>query len=220
MDPIVVAGASGHAKVVVDILEKQGRFRVVGFLDRPGASVPTLFDYPHLGQEEDLPQRITEYGLRGVVVAIGDNWIRSKVMGKIRNLAPSLAFVSAIHPTATIGRDVEIGEGTVVMAGATINPGCRVGKGCLVNTNASLDHDSILEDYASLAPQVVTGGNCRIGSFAAISIGAVLMHRIEIGEHTVIGAGSLVTKSIGGHQVAYGSPARIIRDRKPGDRYL
>jgi acetyltransferase-like isoleucine patch superfamily enzyme len=106
------------------------------------------------------------------------------------------------------------------MAGAVVNPCCQVGRFCIVNTNASLDHDCVMEDYASLAPGVTTGGNCRIGSHAAVSIGAVLRHGITIGEHSVVGAGSLVLGPVDAFSIAYGTPARKIRDRQPGDKYL
>jgi acetyltransferase-like isoleucine patch superfamily enzyme len=106
------------------------------------------------------------------------------------------------------------------MAGVSINACSSVGRFCILNTNSSLDHDSILEDFASLAPGATTGGNCRVGQFSAVSIGAVLIHGIHVGEHTVIGAGSLVMKSIESFVVAYGTPARAIRNREQGDKYL
>ena len=106
------------------------------------------------------------------------------------------------------------------MAGVSINQCSSIGKFCILNTNCSFDHDSVLADFASLAPGVTTGGNCRIDPYSAISIGTVLLHGIHIGQHTVIGAGSLVTKSIESFVVAYGTPAKVIRPRKPGDKYL
>lgn len=106
------------------------------------------------------------------------------------------------------------------MAGVSINRCTSVGRFCIVNTNASLDHDTVMEDFSSLAPGATTGGNCRIGQHTAISIGAVLIHGIHIGEHSVIGAGSLVMKSIDSNIVAYGTPAKAIRQRKEGDQYL
>lgn len=138
----------------------------------------------------------------------------------MREVCTDLTFVSAIHPRASIARDVSVGEGTVVMAGATINPSCSIGRFCILNTNSSLDHDSIMEDFSSLAPFVTTGGNCRIGGYSAVSIGVVLIHGIYIGEHSIVDAGSTVVKNIDPFKVAYGTPARAIRSRQPGDKYL
>ena len=153
-------------------------------------------------------------------MAIGDNFIRSKVTARVREVCPDLPFVTAIHPKATIAKDVSVGEGTVIMAGVTINPCCLIGRFCILNTNSSLDHDSVMEDFSSLVPRVTAGGNCRIGGYSAVSIGTVLIHGIHIGEHTVIGAGSTVLKNLDSFKLAYGTPAKAIRDRKPGDKYL
>ena len=160
------------------------------------------------------------HSLRGAIVAIGDNFIRSKVVDRSREVCPALPFVSAIHPKASIARDVFVGEGTVIMAGVTINPSCSIGQFCILNTNSSLDHDSVIKDFSSIAPRVTTGGYCKIGAFSAISIGAVLIDRIHIGEHTIVGAGSTVLQNLDAFKVAYGTPAKAVRARKPGDKYV
>ena len=220
MDNIVIIGSSGHAKVIIDIVQQEGKFNVAGLLDRFRNVGEKTLGYPVLGKEEDLPELIKTHTLKGAIVAIGDNFVRSKVAARIKEISPDLPFVSAVHPKASIAMEVSIGEGTVVMAGVSINPCSSVGRFCILNTNSSLDHDSILEDFASLAPGAATGGNCRIGQYSAVSIGAVLIHGIHVGEHTVIGAGSLVMKSIESFVVAYGTPARAIRNREQGDKYL
>ena len=173
-----------------------------------------------LGQEEDLPELVATYGLRGAIVAVGDNFVRASVADKIQAICPDLPFVSVVHPRASIGTDVSIGDGTVVMSGATISPCCSVGRCCVINTNASLNHDSVMEDFSSLAPGATTGGNCHIGRYSAIGIGAVLVHRVRIGVHSVVGAGSTVLNDIGPYCVAYGTPAKEIRPRPPGEKYL
>lgn len=220
MQNIVLVGSSGHAKVIIDIVEKQGTYRIAGLIDAFRAVGETTLGYPVLGGESDLTRLAIEHDLKGVLVAIGDNSVRAKVAAKVADLCPQLPFVSAVHPTACVGKGTSLGAGTVVMAGAVINADCRVGRFCIVNTKASLDHDCIMEDFSSLAPGVTTGGNCRIGSHTAVSIGAVLRHGITIGEHSVVGAGSIVMKPVDAFSVAYGSPAKKIRARQQGDKYL
>lgn len=220
MDNIVICGSSGHAKVVIDIVQKEGKYNIRGLLEKgPDVAARTL-GYPVLGSEEDLPRLIQEYQLAGVLIGIGDNFLRAKVAARIRDISPQLAFVTAVHPSASIGIDVAIGEGTVIMAGVSVNASTKIGKLCILNTNSTLDHDSTLEDYASLAPGVNVGGNCRIGKYSAISIGAVLIHGMQVGEHSVVGAGAVVLKPVEPLVVAYGSPARMIRKRQPGEKYL
>lgn len=220
MENILIIGSSGHSKVIIDIVEKQGLYNIVGLIDSFKAAGEKTLDYQVIGTESDISMLASKYSVAGLIVAIGDNNSRAKVFENISENHPNLPFVRAIHPTASIGKGVTIGDGTAVMAGAVINSSCVIGQSCIVNTGASLDHDSIMEDYASLAPGVTTGGNCRIGTYSAVSLGANLRHGITIGKQTVIGAGSMVLKSVPDFTVAYGNPARIIRSRSQGDKYL
>ena len=220
MDNIVIIGASGHAKVIIDIVQQEGKYIVVGLLDQGLEVGEKVLGYPVLGTEEGLPALIDSHAIKGAIVAIGDNSIRARVVSGVKAIAPELPFVCAVHPKANIGLDTSLGEGSVVMAGVAINPSSAVGRFCIVNTNASLDHDSTMEDFSSLAPGVVTGGNCRIGQYSAVGAGAVLIHGIAIGQHTVIGAGSLVMTSVEPYITAYGTPAKKIRTREEGEKYL
>lgn len=220
MNNIVIIGSSGHAKVVVDIVEKEGRYRIVGFLDPFRAAGEQTMGYPVLGREDDLPALVLAHDIKGAIVAIGDNFTRAQVAGRIKEICPQLPFVTAIHPSASVASEVSIAEGTVVMAGACINSCCSIGRCCIVNTNASLDHDGVLDDFSSLAPGAVLGGNCRIGYCTAVSIGAVVLHGVHVGEHSLIGAGAVLLQSFGSHAVAYGVPAKHIRQRQQGEKYL
>jgi sugar O-acyltransferase (sialic acid O-acetyltransferase NeuD family) len=220
MHKIVIIGSSGHAKVVIDIIEREGRYVIVGLVDRYRQLGEKTLGYSVLGCEEDLPILMQRHALKGLAVAIGDNFVRSKVVANVLEICPTLPFVSVIHPRASVARDVIIGSGTVIMAGAVVNPGCSIGRSCILNTNSSLDHDSSMNDFSSLAPRVATGGNCSLGVCSAVCIGAVLINGVVVGEHTVIGAGSTVISSIGSFKLAYGTPARVIRERTQGDKYL
>lgn len=220
MKNLLVIGSSGHARVVVDIIHAMRSFQVVGLIDRYRRIGEAIMGYSILGAEEDLPIIVREYRVDGVAVAIGDNSVRAAVARRVHELCPELQFATLVHPKASVGGGAFLGEGTVMMAGAVVNSGARVGRHCILNTNSSLDHDSVLEDHASLAPQAMTGGACRIGEYSAIGMGAILVHGVQVGAHVVIGAGALVLKDIRPMVVAYGAPAREVRARKPGDPYL
>jgi sugar O-acyltransferase (sialic acid O-acetyltransferase NeuD family) len=220
VEKIVLIGSSGHAKVVVDIVEKQARYKIVGFVDSLRPLGAQTLGYEIIGNEADLPSLISEHRIDGAIVAIGDNAVRESVVTRIAMLCPSLRFVSAIHPAAVIGIDVSIGAGTVIMAGAVVNPSCQIGDFCIVNTKASLDHDSAMQDFSSLAPGVTTGGSCQVGRSSAVGIGASLRHGVHIGEHAVIGGQSMVLDDVQSYTVAYGSPAKAVRSRRRGDKYL
>jgi sugar O-acyltransferase (sialic acid O-acetyltransferase NeuD family) len=220
VERVIIVGASGQARVVIDILELAGRCAIVGLVDRRVAPGTHVGGHPVLGTDLDLARLSDETGATHYLIAVGDNHTRGLIAARIADEQPRLRPATAIHPSAVIARSARIGEGSAVMAGSVINPGATVGCHCIVNTGATLDHDSVVGDFASLAPGVTTGGDVRIGAFAAIGIGATVSHGIEIGEQTVVGAGSTVVRSLGPGVVAWGSPARVMRTRQPGDRYL
>lgn len=220
MENVVIIGASGHGSVVLDCIEKEGRYKVVGFVDSFKKAGLSQCGYPILGSENDLPYILSAYDVSGGIVAVGDNWLRKCVVNKIRSIVPDFNFVKVVHPSAIIGKNVLVGEGSVVMPGVIVNSRAIIGDFCILNTNSSLEHDGILGAYSSLAPRACTGGNLVLGSFSAVGLGANLIENIEIGSHTVIGAGALVINHIPSEVIAYGTPAKVVRKRKIGERYL
>ena len=212
-DGIFVIGASGHAKVVIDIVERQGLWRIVGLIDTYKSPGTELMGYAVLGPEENLPGLMARHGAGGAIVAIGDNRVRHAVVSRVAALAPELHFVNAIHPSAQIARDVQIGKGVALMAGAVVNPGTRIGDFCYINTHASADHDNVLEPFSCIQPNAATGGNVRLGAFSVVAMGATVVQGVSIGQDSIAGAGSLVLHDIPDRVVAYGRPCRVVRPR-------
>lgn len=217
---VLIIGSSGHSKVVIDIFEKEGTYDIIGLLDTYRNIGEETLGYKILGSEDDLPQIIARHPNCKVFVAIGDNWIRKKMVTKVISIMPNVNFATAIHPSAQIGRHTSIGEGVVIMAGAIVNSGANIGDFTIINTKASIDHDSKMLSFSSLAPNVTTGGNVLIGEFSAMAIGATIQHGISIGKHSVIGAGSILMRNCGDNLVMYGVPAKKIRKREVGEKYL
>jgi len=201
--------------VVADIARRAGR-DVVALVDEDRAKR----GIDGIAILHDAREAAQQYEAAHWCVSIGDNHTREAVVARLREFAPSLRFAALIHPGAIVAQDVEIGEGTVVMAGAVINPGTVIGKHCIVNTGVCLDHDNRLGDFCSVAPRVATGGQVSIGRGSAVCIGACIQHGITIGEHTVIGAGAVVLGDVPASCVAFGVPCKVIRNRQPSDRYL
>jgi sugar O-acyltransferase (sialic acid O-acetyltransferase NeuD family) len=216
---IVIIGASGHAKVIVDIVERQGDFRILGLIDTFKPLGTKLMGYEVIGGEDCIPRLLAAGETTGGIVAIGHNWVRCQMVRRIREQAPAFQFVSVIHPSARIAREVVLGQGIAIMAGVSINPGTRIGNFCFLNTNSSVDHDNTLGEFSCLQPNAATGGNVGIGAFSSISMGANIIHNVTIGSHTVVGAGSTVLSDLPDSVVAYGTPCRAIRGRKPEDSY-
>jgi sugar O-acyltransferase (sialic acid O-acetyltransferase NeuD family) len=217
---LIVIGSSGHAKVVLDVAERGGSYAVAGLLDDFQSPGTTSFGYSVLGAIDALPELRSASRVDAVFVAIGDNWLRHQVVARIQGLAPELPFAKLIHPSAQVARGVAIGQGAVVMAGAVVNSEARIGEFCIVNTQAVAEHDCVLGDYSSLAPGAILGGGVELGPFAAVCLGAKVIHRRRIGRNAVLGAGAVALEDVPDDTVAYGVPARVIRSRRPGERYL
>lgn len=215
---IVIFGAGGHAKTVIDTVESQGVFCIKGLLDGNKQAGEIVYGYEVLGDTSWLVK--SGAFIDGIIVAIGDNWRRSSVVQSIKNLQPDLPFVTAIHPNAHVARGASIGEGSVLMAGSVVNSDAKIGEQAILYPGASVDHDSVIGRFVSFAPRAVTGGNVTIGDYSAIAIGAALIHNVEIGQHCVIGAGSTVIHPIPDRSVAYGTPAKTVRIRNIGEPYL
>tara|TARA_R110002051_G_scaffold138268_1_gene211012 strand:- start:12337 stop:13038 length:702 start_codon:yes stop_codon:yes gene_type:complete len=220
MKKILVFGASGHAKVVIDIIERQNEYTIFGLIDSFKLIESELYDYKVLGTEYEIASIVEENDIYGCIVAIGDNYTRKIIADKLEALCPKIVFINAIHPNAYIGKNVILGRGNVIMPGVIVNSDTSIGDFCIINTNASVGHDSDLKNFTSISPGVKVGGNLSLGFCSSISIGAIILENISIGIYTIIGAGSVVTKNIPSFVIAYGNPAKIIRDRKENEKYL
>lgn len=220
MEKIIIVGSEGHGKVIIDIIEKEGKYSIAGLVNANPKPDSTIMGYPILGSDNDLLQLREKFPNCLFFIAIGDNIIRHKVKQKIEQLFPLIHFPSAIHPSAQIAKDVKIGSGVCIMAGAIINSSSTIGDFCIINTKAGIDHDNHIDQFTSLAPNVTTGGDVSIGEFSAIGISATVKHGITIGNHVVVGAASYINNNIPDNVVSYGIPGKIIRNRAIGEKYL
>ncbi len=220
MIPLLIVGCGGHARVVLDAALTADTFEPVGFLDDAFPAGSLVDDLPVLGSALILESIAASHPGLQVVVAIGDNLIRSFVVGRLLESYPSVEFATVIDPTAAVSRRVVIGCGTVINAGSVINPSVHIGCHVILNNSSSIAHDNHFGDFASTGPGVTTGGDVRVGAFTHIGIGATVSHGVTIGEHAVIGAGALVIRDAPSKVIVKGVPGKVVRDRAVGERYL
>lgn len=203
MAAINIIGASGHAKVVIEIAEQQAV--AIQHIYDSNPSIETLMGYRVLHQSA-----ITAAADAPFIIAIGNNTVRKKL-----NDALPVTFTTLIHPKTSISERTETGTGVVIMAGVTVNSGARIGRHCIINTNASVDHDCVLEDYVHVSPNAGLAGNVFIGEGTHIGIGAHVIQGIKIGRWVTIGAGAVVIRDIPDYAVVVGNPGRIIKYNNP-----
>jgi sugar O-acyltransferase (sialic acid O-acetyltransferase NeuD family) len=199
---VYLYGASGHAKVIIEILEQQ-HIVVSGLIDiNPAITSVSGYtvsaEYP--GEDTDSIETI---------IAIGNNKIRRQLVGSIDK-----KYIRATHPGAVISARAVIGEGTVVMAGVVINADVKVGRHAILNTNCSVDHDCILGDYVHISPNVALAGNVIVGEGTHMGIGSCAIQGVKIGNWVTVGAGAVVIKDVPDYAVVVGNPGNIIKYNK------
>jgi len=196
MATINLFGASGHAKVIMDIIMAQGD------------NVGCLYDdNPHCAEIYGKPVYMaSDVEVVGpMIISIGSCRVRKLIAERYK-----VEYATARHPKSIISASSMIGVGTVVMPGAIINADVRIGRHCIINTKASVDHECLIGDFVHIAPGATLSGNVEVGECSWIGVGACVKQGIKIGENCMIGAGSVVVKDIPDNSTAYGNPARII----------
>lgn len=188
-------GASGHAKVIIDIL-KDRKIVISGLFD-DNRAVKSLLGYSVFPAEKiDGP----------LIISIGDNKIRNRIASSIQ-----VEFGQAIHSSVILSGCVEIGKGTVVMQGAIVQSCSVIGEHCIINTGASVDHDCVIGNFAHVSPHATLCGHVEIGTGSWIGAGAVVLPGIKVGRWCVIGAGSVVTKDITDYSLVVGNRCKVIK---------
>lgn len=219
MKKILVIGDSNFTKVMINIIEDEGVFEIFGVIDCFNIGKKYL-NYDVVGTKEDIPKILKENDIYGGVLAIDSNWMRKEIYNKVQSICGEFNFITIIHPTAIIGKNVIISRGSVVMAGVVVNSDSVIGEFCLLKMQSSLGHEGLMEDYSSLSFGVVTGGNLKLGAYSKISFSTSVIENIKIGSHTFIGAGSLVLKNVPSFSVAFGVPAKKNRNRKKDEEHF
>ena len=193
--PLIIIGAGGHAKVALDTALSIGH-TVLGLVD---------------ARQELIGNKVL-----GISIVGNDTWVENHdpdtvllVMGigsvddtAMRRLVycnfvdKGYEFASLVHPMTTLGRDIEIGSGTVVMAGAVIQTGCKIGQNVIVNTGARIDHDGKIGDHTHIAPGAILSGNVEVGKNTHVGVGAMVIQGVVIGENSLVAAGAVVVKPV------------------------
>lgn len=193
---MIIYGASGHGKVIADILKKNDISDIVFWDDNFNAKVS--------GYKVEKPLSI--YDEVRVLIAVGNNLIRKEIVDK-----SDFSYAKAIHPNAIIAENVSIQDGSVVMAGAVVNPSTTIGKHCILNTSCSIDHDCQIEDYVHVSPNATLSGEVKVGEGSWIGAGATIIQGVSIGKWAIVGAGAVILNDVPDGATVVGNPGRIIK---------
>ena len=193
-------GASGHAKVIMDIIHSRNDIEL-GYLFDDNEALVSL-----LGVPINAPAKKELLESHPIIIAIGNNKIRREVVFKYGSYVSDLIA----HGSAVISPSASIGEGTVVMAQAAVNADAIVGKYAIINTAAIVEHDCSLGDYVHVSPKAALAGNVQVGEGTHIGTGAVVIPGVRIGKWSTIGAGAVIIQDVPDGVTVVGNPGKIL----------
>jgi sugar O-acyltransferase (sialic acid O-acetyltransferase NeuD family) len=206
---LIILGAGGHGRVVLDIIRQARTHNPVAFLDNNTELQGRRIDgLPVLGGVDQL-SLIHERGICSAVVAIGDNGVRRALGEQLQSTGFRLE--SVVHPSAQIASTVTLGKGVVVAAGVLVCAHCQVGDYAILNTGCIIDHESMIGTAAHICPGVRLAGHVTIESGAFVGIGATVIQNRRVGFESIIGAGAVVTQDVDPMTTVVGVPARTIK---------
>jgi len=208
---MIVAGAKGFAKEVLEILKQRNEIQNLAFFDDVTKNIePTLFNtFPILKNEIEVKNHFLNFG-PSFTLGLGKPKLRLLLFDKLSSWGGTL--ISTISPSAQIGSfNVKIGIGCNILPLSVIANDCKIGKACIIYYNVNITHDCIIGDFVEISPGATILGNCKIGSFTQIGANATILPGIEIGENAIIGAGAVVTKNVLDNTIVAGIPAVKLR---------
>lgn len=212
-DDIVVIGAGGHAKVVLDAILLGDRYRIAGLIAADGETGTDVLGVPVIGALHELP-RLKNDGLRYAFVGMGSIGNPSARIAAAREVEHcGLSMPPIVHPAASVSPHAVLHAGVFVAANAVVGAGARVGTCAIVNSGAVVEHDCAVGEFAHISPGVSLSGGVGVGDRSHVGTGSAVVQYASIGSDVLLGAGSVVVNDIEDGVLAYGNPARVISRR-------
>lgn len=203
MKKLLILGAGGQGKVVLDLALACEEWDEISFLD--GAKIgEKVLGYPVIGDLKEY--EVLRENYNHAIAAVGNNDLRLRLTEALLETGYEVPIF--IHPSAVVSRFSSIGLGSIVMPQAVVNVSAQVGKACIVNTGVVIEHDCQIGNGVHLSPSATLGGTVSVGDKSWICLGAKVINNITIGDRVTVGAGAVVIDDIEDETLVVGVPAK------------
>ncbi|MBM4398813.1 MAG: acetyltransferase [Candidatus Cloacimonetes bacterium] len=206
--PVIVIGAGGHAKILIDILMLSSEYYLEAVIGREDETAETILGHQILKGDTYLEEYLAK-GINHAAIGIGaytDNHRRKEIFDRIKGIG--FFIVNLIHPSAIISDSVIMGDGAVIFAGVVANPDVIIGSNVIIATGSTIDHETIIEDHVLVSAGVTVGAGDLIGEGSLLALGSNIISRVSIGKYSLVAAGAVVTCDIPDRTTVYGIPAK------------
>ncbi len=203
MEKIVIIGKGGHAGSLVDVLERENKYEIAGYVINECEKGTACDHYPVIGSDTDL-ERIFQSGIKNVALGIGFLG-KSDLRERLWKILKKIGFMFPVicDPSAILARNVQIEEGSFIGKRAVVNTNAYIGKLCIINTGAIIEHDCKVEDFSHISVGSVLCGNVQVGKSVLIGANATVIQGTTIGAHCIVGAGTTVRKNVEDNYMVY-----------------
>jgi len=207
MKNLILIGGGGHCKAVIDVVEAENKYKIVGILDKAEVVGETVMGYKIIGTDlmiKELKEKGNSFLI--TVGQIKSPDLRMDLFILLKTIGADVATV--FSPYSYVSKHAKVGEGSVIMHHVLVNANVVVGENCIINTKALLEHDVQIGNHCHISTSSVINGGCLINSGTFVGSNVVLVQGVELGESCLIAAGAVVTKNVKSNQKIIGNPGK------------
>ncbi|HET8887033.1 MAG TPA: NeuD/PglB/VioB family sugar acetyltransferase [Salinimicrobium sp.] len=208
-EDVIILGKGGHAKTIIDMIEEQGIYNIVGVTDYE-VSEAEFAGYPVLGTDDVLPGYFKK-GVKNAVIGVGgfrNNDLRIKLFNRAKKVGFNLPVI--VHHSAIVSKTSKIGEGTVIKRGAIVDTDVTIGKNNVLELGSTVGHESKVGDHVLISANSIVSAYDIIEDDVFLAVSSTIISGLKVCSGTLIGAGSVVVKDIEQPGTYFGLPAKLI----------
>jgi sugar O-acyltransferase (sialic acid O-acetyltransferase NeuD family) len=206
-EKIILIGGGGHCKSVIDVIEQENKFEILGIIDVKEKIGSKVLNYEVIGCDDDIEELSKTHENFFITFGQGKtNTFRKQIFAKLKSLNLNLPIIKS--PFSHVSKHSVIGEGTIIMHGAIVNAGAKVGVNCILNTQSLIEHDVEVGNHCHISTKATLNGSVKLGDSVFAGSTCVIKDGLSICENVTIGTGAAVVKTIKEPGIYVGCPAK------------